>query len=233
MVLPAVTAQNKMRPLTELINKESDTWDLVQGWIKNAKNVVQVLPKDSAKADEELYKTQVTTRSPMGTVIHETGGILVDNGWIRILGSGSSQLNRSVMEWNKGKSYQQQGEQPSFLLIADDVIGGFYAINAGGLDLTGKGKVFYYGPDDIKWVNTDMSYSDFLNFCFSGNLKEYYRGLRWTNWKKDVAETDGDSGFVFYPFLWSKEGKKDINKNSRKKVTISEIWALNFNKPDK
>ena len=141
--LAPITAygQIKMKPLSELIIKDNNTWSLVQQWIKNAKNPVEVLPKTNARADTALYLTQVTTRSPMGAIIHETGGLLIDNGWIRILGSGSKRLDRSLMDWNKGKSFNNAGEQTKFLLIADDVLGGFFAINAGGLDTAGIGKV--------------------------------------------------------------------------------------------
>lgn len=104
-----------MRPLTELLNTQEPGWELVQTWIKEAKNKVQVLPKTAARADSALLAAQVTTRSPMGSVIYETGGILVDNGWLRILGSGSPALNRDLMGWNKDK-------QKGILLIADDAL---------------------------------------------------------------------------------------------------------------
>jgi hypothetical protein len=224
--------QIKMKPLTELIIKESDTWSVIKKQIKEAKNPVLVLPKSVGRADTVLYQAQVTTRSPMGTIIYETGGILIDSGWIRILGSGSKNLNRTLMSWNKGKSFSKWGEQPSFLLIADDVLGGFYAINGGGLDSVGIGKVFYFSPDDAaRWSNLQLSYSDFLHFCFQGNLKEYYKNLRWALWKKDVTKINGDLAFSVYPFLWSKEGK-DINKSTRKIVSINDLWDLYFKRTD-
>jgi len=58
----------------------------------------------------------------MGAVVNETGVILVDNGWIRILGSGSEKLKRSLPKWNKGKSFSDFGQAMPFLLIADDAI---------------------------------------------------------------------------------------------------------------
>src|SRR5262245_20263603 len=96
LIVFVTVAQNKMRSVEELINKTEPAWVLVQQWIDSAKNKVEVLRRDSAKANNALYKTQVTTRSPMGAVIYSSGGILVDNGWIRILGSGSSKLNRAL-----------------------------------------------------------------------------------------------------------------------------------------
>lgn len=224
--LITTNGQIKMKPLEQLIIKESDTWNILKKQIIDAKNPVMILPKDGLAADSTLFQAQVTTNSPMGAVIYETGGILIDSGWIRILGSGSQQLSRTLMTWNKGKSYNKIGARPSFLLIADDVIGGFYAINGGGIDTTDIGKVFYFSPDDITWNNLHLSYSGFLNFCFLGNLNEYYKGLRWKNWQKDVGKLNGDFGFSFFPFLWTKEGRKDINKNDRKLVPMQELWDL-------
>jgi hypothetical protein len=34
--------QVKMKPLNELVNKESDTWTMIKEWIKKAKNSVQI-----------------------------------------------------------------------------------------------------------------------------------------------------------------------------------------------
>ncbi|MGV3585756.1 MAG: DUF2625 domain-containing protein [Adhaeribacter sp.] len=216
---------NEMRTLTELINKQEPGWDLVKGWIKEAENKVEILPREVQRAEKELVLSQVTTRSPMGAIVYETGGILIDNGWIRILGSGSEKLNRGLIEWNLNKSFSKLGEQPSFLLIADDVIGGFFAINAGEFGKEGIGKVFYLSPDNLQWESLKIGYSDFLSFCFSGNINGFYEGLRWRNWQKDVKELYGNKGFHFYPYLFSEEGK-DINKVIRKAVPIQELWNL-------
>jgi len=216
---------NKMKPLDQLINKDEPAWASVQQWIKDATNKVEVLSKDPSRADEALFQAQVTTRSPMGAIVYETGGILIDHGWIRILGSGCKSLDRSLMDWNKSKSFNKPGEQPSFILIADDVIGGFFAVNAGGLGKTGIGKVFYFAPDRLDWEETEMSYTDFIKFCFTGDLTRFYEGFRWNNWYKDTDFLDGNSGMSIYPFLWTKEGK-DVNKDSRRPVPIQELWDL-------
>jgi len=75
-----------MRQVEELINKTDPGWIFVDEWIKSAKNKVEILSVDTTKAKDALYKTQVTTRSPMGAIIYMTGGLLIDDGWIRILG---------------------------------------------------------------------------------------------------------------------------------------------------
>jgi len=214
-----------MRQIEELINTTEPGRVLVDEWIKSAKNKVEILPVDTVKAKDALYKTQVTTRSPMGAIIYTTGGLLIDDGWIRILGSGCSEMNRTLPDWNKGKSFQEFGESPLFLLIADDVIGGFYLLNGGALgeDL---GKVYYFSPDNLEYEPLDLTYSQFLQFCFNNDLDKFYEGSRWTNWRSEVAGLSGDQAFSFRPFLWTEEGK-DINANSREAISIEELYHFN------
>lgn len=78
-----------MKTLADLINTADPAWPLIQEWLAEAANPVEILPRDPAAAEAELVKTQVSTRSVMGAVVYETGGILIDQGWLRILGSGS------------------------------------------------------------------------------------------------------------------------------------------------
>lgn len=221
-----VIGQNKMRPLGELINNSDPGWPIVKNWIDSAKNKVEVLAADPAKSKDALYKTQVTTRSPMGAIIMYSGGLLIDNGWIRILGGGSEKIKRSVPDWNKGKSFKEFGETPSFLLIADDAIGGFYLLNGGGLG-NDPGKVYYFAPYSLEYEPLDLTYSQFLQFCFNGDLDDFYEGYRWTNWKTEVADLSGDKVYNFVPYLWTKQGK-DINKNSRMAIPVEEQYDLNL-----
>lgn len=221
-----VQAQNTMRPIDELINKTDPAWPLVSGWIASAKNKVEVLPVDTTQAKDALYKTQVTTRSPMGAIVYMTGGLLVDDGWIRVLGSGNARLSRTLPDWNKGRSFEEFGAAPSFLLIADDAIGGFFLLNGGAL---GKdvGKVYYFSPDNLEYEPLDLTYTEFLLFCFNNDLDKFYENYRWKNWRTEVASLDGDKVYSFYPFLWTKEGK-DVNRNSRKAIPIDEQYRLNM-----
>lgn len=72
-----------------------------------------------------------------------------------------------------------------------------------------------------------MTYSDFLSFCFTGNLNKFYENLRWKSWEQEVEKLDGAETYNFYPFLWTKEGK-DINTVSRKPVPVEEQFSLNM-----
>ncbi|MEP7144228.1 MAG: DUF2625 domain-containing protein [Ferruginibacter sp.] len=219
-------AQNNLRQVEDLVNIKDPGWPFVQQMIDSATNKVEVLACDTSRAKKALYKTQVTTRSPMGAIIYKTGGILVDNGWIRILGSGSRKIARSLPDWNKGKSFKEFGEAPSYFLIADDAVGGFFAINGGAFGKD-KGKTYYLSPDRLVWEPLNMTYTEFLFFCFSDDLDKFYEKLRWATWKKDILKLDGDEVFNFYPYLWTTKGK-DVNKNKRKKIPAEDQFQFNL-----
>ena len=205
-----------MKNLDELINKDEPGWDLVKEWLVGAKNHYEILPKEISRAEVELVNAQVTTRSPMGAIVYETGGILIDHGWVRVLGSGSSRLDRGLMEWNKGKSL-------GFLLVADDVIGGYFAINGGAFG-SEPGNIYYLAPDTLEWENLDFSYSDFLNWLLHGNIRKFYEPFKWQNWLEDTRKINGNQVFQFFPFLWTKyDCIEDLN---RKAISVEENYAL-------
>jgi hypothetical protein len=225
-VFPCI-AQHNLRPVESLINPTENSWPLVKGWIDKATNKVEVLPCDTEKAKTALFKTQVTNRSPMGAVIYSTGGILIDDGWIRILGSGHKRLNRTLPDWNNGKAYKDFAEVPHFLLIADEAAGGFFALN-GGLFGKDAGKVYYLSPDNPEWEQLGLTYTEFLNFCFNGDLEGFYKDLRWNGWRAEVAGLDGDMAYAFFPYLFSKEGS-DVNKSERRAVPVEEQYQFAVN----
>ena len=214
-----------MRALQELVNTDEPGWPIIKEWIDLAKNKVEILPCEQQRAENALINTQVTTRSLMGAIIYNTGGLLIDNGWIRILGSGSDRMKRTLPDWNMGKTFSEFGEPAPYLLVADDAIGGFYAIN-GGFFGEDTGNLYYFAPDMLKWIPMEIGYSQFLLFCFESDMNDFYTGLRWNGWQKDIENLHPDYTYSFYPFLWTKEGV-DINKVHKKVVAAEE--AYNFN----
>lgn len=213
-----------MKTLKELINPDQSGWELVSEWLNEAKNEFEVLPKAEKRAENELVNAQVTTRSLMGAIIYETGGILIDKGWLRILGSGSEKLDRGLTEWNKGKTFENYCDQPSHFLIADDIIGGYFALNAGGIG-SDIGKVYYLPQDTLEWECLDISYSEFIYWALTGDINKFYEIFRWKNWQIDIANANGNQVYSFVPFLWTKEGK-DIEKTDRRLVPIEENYHL-------
>lgn len=132
-------------------------------------------------------------------------------------GIRTPRLTRDIAAWNAGRSN-------GFLLIADDAVGGFFAINGGGLGAD-AGALYYWAPDTLEWEPLELSYTDFLRWALGGGLEEFYEGLRWPGWQADTQALAGDQGFSFYPFLWTREGSPSTS--SRKAVDMAELYAMN------
>lgn len=213
-----------MRIWKDLLSDDS-AWPLVQEWIAAASNSVETLSASDPERARALEELQVTTRSPMGAVVYETGGLLIDGGWLRILGSGHPRLPRTLPGWNKRRIWNDAQSSPPMLVVADDVIGGSFAINGGALD--GRlGDVHYFAPGRLEWESLQRGYSDFLQWALQGDLDAFYEGQRWRAWSADVSALAGDQAFSILPFLWAKG--PPVEERSRKAVPIAELFDLQF-----
>lgn len=68
------------KTLDELIDAQEPGWPAVQRWLAKARRPVEVLDVPPARAKGVLLALQVATRSPMGAIAFQTGGLL---GWQR------------------------------------------------------------------------------------------------------------------------------------------------------
>jgi hypothetical protein len=161
----------------------------------------------------------------MGAVVYETGGLLIDGGWLRILGSGHPRLPRTLSGWNKGRTWSEAQFAPPILVVADDVVGGSFAINGGALEGP-QGHVHYFAPERLEWESLERGYSEFLQWTLQGDLQKFYEGQRWREWFADVSELAGDQAFSMYPFLWA-EGPP-VEERSRKAVPMAELFEFQF-----
>ena len=212
-----------MRPLSELINTQDPAWPEVQQWIAKASNAVEVLPANDKDRESALLATQVTTQSPMGAIVYETGGLLMDHGWLRILGSGHPRLPRSLAAWNEGRTMFGDGNPPGYLLVADDVLGGFFAINGGSLGPE-LGSLFYFAPDSLKWECLNRGYSEILLWWLQGDVAAFYESLRWPGWEQEVNTVGGDQAIFIFPFLSTKG--PPLEERHHGIVPISELFTL-------
>jgi Protein of unknown function DUF2625 len=213
-----------VRPISDLLS-DDPAWPLVKQWIEAASNPVEVLDARDPDRSRSLEALQVTTRSPMGAVVYETGGLLIDEGWLRILGSGHPRLPRTLPDWNKGRNWSAADAPPAILLVADDVIGGSFAVNGGALPGP-LGHVHYFAPDRLEWESLNRGYSDFLLWTLSGDLQTFYEGHRWPDWSAEVRELPGDRVFCIYPFLWAQG--PPIAERRRRVVPMDEMLNLQF-----
>jgi hypothetical protein len=65
---------------------------------------------------ETFQRLQVTTRSTLGSVVYETGGVSIAHGLIRFLGSGA---RRSLQQTHNELGPSLEGA-PDFIMIGDD-----------------------------------------------------------------------------------------------------------------
>ncbi|MCT8176357.1 DUF2625 domain-containing protein [Variovorax sp. CY25R-8] len=205
-----------MRPLHELLEVQEPAMAIVEQWAREAELPVEILPP-STSSGEILVELQVTTRSVLGAIAYGTGGILIDRGWLRMLGSGHHRLTRNIAAWNVGRSN-------GFCLVADDAVGGFFAINGGAFG-DDQGVMYYLAPDTLEWENLGVGHAAFTQWAFSKRLHAFYDQLRWTGWEHEVSNLTGDQCFNFYPFLHTEQGS--TQSSSRRPVPISEQYAFN------
>jgi len=214
-----------MRTVAQLISDRHDAWPQVLAWVEQAVRSVDVLPIDPASRGEStLFALQVTTRSLMGAIALRSGGIVVDNGWIRILGAGHERIGGGLREWNA-----LDGNEPldpplvDALIVAYDALGGFFALNGGAWPGT-LGQVHYFPPDTHERQATELTYSGFLDFVFAGDLDAFYAGLRWPGWREEVGNLGPDEAMSIYPFLGFEQAP--IGSRSRKPVLARGLWNL-------
>ncbi len=119
-----------MREMNQLVNTEDSAWPIIQNWLKDATNHTELLPVNKDLAETALYQLQVTTKSPMGALVYGSGGLLIDNGWLRIAGSGHPRLPRDPVSWTQRLNSQACGLYPSltmsqgeFLLLMVAILG--------------------------------------------------------------------------------------------------------------
>ncbi len=200
---------------------DDPAWPELAKAAASAPNGAVVLPPVS---DEQrsacLDALQVTTHSTLGALGYETGGVLVDHGFLRHLGSGCPRLSRRLCGWNAELGI----DLARFMIVADDIVGGVFAID--GTELGAKpGRVHYFAPDSLEWEDTELGHSAFVSWTFEGDLESFYGAMRWPRWQQDSSAIMGDQAFSVVPPLWT-EPDLPMEKRDRRAVPAKELWQL-------
>src|SRR5579885_1817393 len=186
------------RSLDELTQIEDPAWPLIQGWIAPARHPIEMLRTDQAQAETALLALQVTTRSPLGAFALETGGVLVDHGWLRLLGSGHERMPDTLLSWNGLDAARHAAPLEGGFIVAVDVLGGAFALNGGGLG--SENGIYYFAPDSLRWEALLCSHLAFVEWALIGDLAQFYSGLRWPGWQREVSALAPGYGISVYPF---------------------------------
>ena len=204
-----------MKSLEQLVAREGSALPVLLDWARQPDaNPIAVRPPDRDLAAETLVEMQVSTASPLGAVAYHTGGVSVHDGFLRVLGSDG---DRPLRDWN----HSAQTLEGGYVLVADDVLGGHFAMNHGGFKGP-DGAMLYLPPDKLEWIDLDGDYGDFLAFAFTGDVSGFYADLGWSRWLSEDLP-DWSETWAFAPLPWTQAGA-DLTMLSRERVPAEAVW---------
>ncbi|WP_285567718.1 DUF2625 family protein [Streptomyces sp. RTGN2] len=222
-----------MREIDELVNVDDPAWRELEEMLSASSVPVQALPVDVDEGRRCLLQLQVTARSMLGALALNTGGLLVDNGWMRVFGGGSviSGGLPSLGTTNRFPAgFDPVWHPATGLVVGHDVVGGVFALNGGDPAAAGRpggpGQMTYFAPDTLEWEAMEMGHSGWVSWLLSGRLETFYDGLRWPGWREEAAALAFGEGISVYPFLWSKEARDDLAATSRRPVPMREVVGV-------
>ena len=109
-----------MKTLQALLDQDP-AWPLIKRWAAESKSHIQVLPCSNEDGEKTLLALQVSTHSTLGSVALNCGGIVVDQGWLRVLGAGHPQVFGNLRNWNQlgGETLDGMPRIPCLLYTSD------------------------------------------------------------------------------------------------------------------
>ncbi|GLI76686.1 hypothetical protein PoHVEF18_004963 [Penicillium ochrochloron] len=144
----------------------------------------------SGECEAALLQLQVTVWPPLGAVTLNSGGLLADQGWLRVYGgSAGSDGMPSITDVNGIITSSGRDDVELFpnsfphegLVIAHDVLGGVFTLSCTDPAAHGQpgepGDVVYFAPDFLYWVSLEGGYGAWLTWLTSGGLDTFYEAL--------------------------------------------------------
>lgn len=202
------------RSVADLVDLHDDALPMIREWMAAAPIDARLLDCPREAGERALARLQVTTRSPLGALAYHSGGLLIDDGWLRVWGAGSAELPRAVDTWNRLDSGVLRCEHG--LVVADDAVGGFFAW------FSSPRTVHYFSPDSFSWEDTGRGYTDWLSVMLGDGLALWYEELRWPGWREEVRALEPDRGIHVWPPMVM--AGPDLGERSRRPVPVDELW---------
>jgi hypothetical protein len=222
-----------MREIDELTEVDDPAWPELQGELTASSVPAQVLRTDGDEGRRCLLQMQVTARSTLGALVLNTGGLLVDDGWVRVFGGGSA-VGGSLPSMGQVNgfpaAFDPAWHPAAGLVVGHDVVGGVFTLNGHDPAAVGRpgapGQMTYFAPDTLAWEALEMGHSAWVSWLLSGRLETFYDGLRWPGWREEAAALVPSQGITVFPFLWSKEAHADLAATSRRAVPMREVLGV-------
>jgi hypothetical protein len=203
------------------MDQPDDAWPSIEEWIARSPDC-RVLGPDMQGIQETMRVLELTPRSLLGAFVTHCGGLLLEGGWLRILGAGGPRIRYGLLAWNT----PSEGFEPldRAIVVAHDAVGGFFAINGGGLGDIGAGNVYYLAPDTLEWQDLGLSYTTWLQWMITTELEGFYERLRWPGWEAHMLQLNADQGISVWPPLFA--AGPSLGERSRRVVSAYELWAV-------
>lgn len=125
-------------------------WNEIHNMLIASQKNIMIFDKNLDFGEEALEKLQITSKSALGAVLLNTSGVVIDN-WIRILGHEGVE-HSGILSINVFENGDIPQRIENMLIVANDIVGGVFAINASMFD-EGIGKVWYFALDTLEWEN--------------------------------------------------------------------------------
>jgi hypothetical protein len=158
-----------------------------------------------------------------------TGGLLVDHGWLRVLGGGDPGVG--LVDLASANGLEGEPAAPTAILVGFDVLGGRFEINGANpaaIERPGSpGELCYFAPEKLQWQSLGLGHGDWLSWLAAGNTTLFYADVRWPGWEEEVHPLSADRGLAVYPFLFTREAKSDLAATHRSSVPMTEVFDLN------
>ncbi|MDG4825499.1 DUF2625 family protein [Asanoa sp. WMMD1127] len=190
---------------------ERPAWDEIADAVAAAPYPVQVLPADPRRSAGCLARLEITTRSWLGAVVANSGGLLVDHGWLRALGGGHDGLPDVAAHLDPADGR---------LVVGFDVLGGQFTWSRARPQA--RPTIHYFGPEDLALDDLEVGYAEWLDAMLGGALTAFYSAVRWPGWEDEVLAVPPDQGISLWPPPWTSEGK-DLSAVSRRPIPLAEL----------
>lgn len=194
---------------------EHGAWPDVADAIARATPAAEILPPGANDGPQVLARIGLAEKSTLGALVVNTGGVLVDHGWLRLLGGGSPGLPDIATASDLGAG------GPAHLIVAFDALGGRFAVDGGGLGVN-PGEVCHWGANTLRWAGIGCGHTAFVSWALGGGLSEFYSDLRWPGWQDETSTLGVRQGISVYPPPFTAEGR-EIGSASRRPVPYREL----------
>lgn len=195
-------------------------WANIEANIAKAPWDVDQLPADDARSRAVMDQLELTEDSELGALAANTGGLVADHGWVRILAAGCGDLP------DVATASPFTRDDPKYLVLAVDVIGGIFAIDGGALG-SSPGRICYFDPARLEWSDLNVSHAQFMAWVLTGDVDKFYDGHRWDGWKDEVSALSPSQGLALDP---SPAASRDLEPDqvTRTPAPLAELWRKYF-----